>query len=66
MPRITMGGTNVFVLAGTVLTALGYTLGGANWMVVVLAAFLTTFLCYLPSAYSPHGATGVCRSTSGS
>jgi hypothetical protein len=47
-----------FVLAGTVLTALGYILGGAEWVVVVLAVFVSTFLSYLPSAYSPHGATG--------
>jgi Fusaric acid resistance protein-like len=47
-----------FVLVGTVLTALAYLLGGANWIVVVLAVFVNTFLSYLPSAYSPHGATG--------
>jgi hypothetical protein len=40
-----------FVLVGALLTALGYVLGGANWVLVVVAVFVTTFLSYLSSAY---------------
>jgi hypothetical protein len=45
-----------FVLVGTLWTALAYTLGGANWLLVALVVLVSTFLSYLPSAYGPRGA----------
>ena len=45
-----------FVLVGMLLTALGYLLGGAGWVLVALAVFVSTLLSYLAAAYGPHGA----------
>jgi hypothetical protein len=51
-----VGWSMAFVLVGTLLTALGYILGGAFWPVVVLAVLISTFLSYLLSAYGQRGA----------
>jgi uncharacterized membrane protein len=48
----------VFVLVGTLLTAIGFTLGGAGWVPVTLAVFVSTLLSYLLSAYG-RAAAGV-------
>jgi hypothetical protein len=40
-----------FVLVGALLTTLGYILGGASWILVALAIFVSTLLCYLAGAY---------------
>jgi hypothetical protein len=45
-----------FVLVGTLLTALGYLLGGATWSLVALAVFVTTLLSYLMAVYGRRGA----------
>jgi hypothetical protein len=43
--------STAIVLVGACLTALGYLLGGANWILVALAVFATTLLYVLITAY---------------
>jgi hypothetical protein len=44
------------VLVGTFLTALGFLLGGAYWLLVALAVFASTLLSLLAAAYGKPGA----------
>lgn len=44
-----------FVLVGTLLTALGVILGGANWLLVTLAVLVSTLLSFLAAGYSLYG-----------
>jgi hypothetical protein len=43
------------VLVGALLTALGYLLGGAFWLLVALAVFISTLLSYLAGAFGQRG-----------
>jgi hypothetical protein len=44
-----------FVLVGALLTALGYLLGGATWVLVALAVFMSTLLSYLAGSLGQRG-----------
>jgi hypothetical protein len=48
--------SGAIVLVGAVVTALGFLMGGASWVVVALAVLVTTLLSTLAMAYGKRGA----------
>jgi hypothetical protein len=52
--RVRWSGT--VALVGTLLTALGFILGGASWTLVTLAVFVSTLLSYFAVVYGRRGA----------